>query len=134
MSGKIYIVGGITWPNYTSSSCEVYNPATNEWQLMPSLKVPRYNGSMLHFQGMLYVLGGTSVTDGLSPTRALTVEMFDSERNEWKEISQTVERFESQEEMKIGKRFKACCASLSKKYKQTQATGLSDNQLSYFLV
>ena len=118
MNGKIYIAGGIkiTWPNYTSSSCEVYNPATNEWQLMPSLKVSRCSASMVHFQGRLYVLGGTSVTDGLSHTRALTVEMFDSERNEWKEISQIpVERFESQEEMKKGKIFKACCASLSKK-------------------
>ena len=46
------------------------------------------------------MLGGTSVTDGCSYTRALTVEMFDSERNEWTQISQIpVERFESQEEM-----------------------------------
>ena len=62
------------------------------------------------------MLGGTSLTDGGSYTRALTVEMFDSERNEWTEISQIpVERFESQEEMKKGKRFKACSGSLSKK-------------------
>ena len=123
MNGKIYIGGGTmtSWSRSAGghnvhSSCEVYNPATNEWQLMPSLKVPRCSASMVHFQGRLYVLGGTSVTDGNSHTRALTVEMFDSERNEWKEISQIpVKRFESQEEMKKGKRFKACCASLSKK-------------------
>ena len=121
MNGKIYIGGGsmTSWPLYghnVHSSCEVYNPATNEWQLMPSLKVPRCSASMVHFQGRLYVLGGTSVTDGNSHTRALTVEMFDSERNEWKEISQIpVKRFESQGEMKKGKRFKACCANLSKK-------------------
>ena len=121
MNGKIYIGGGTmtSWPaggHNVHSSCEVYNPVTNEWQLMPSLKVPRCSASMVHFQGRLYVLGGTSVTDGNSHTRALTVEMFDSERNEWKEISQIpVERFESQGEMKKGKRFKACCASLSKK-------------------
>ena len=121
LNGKIYIAGGTmtSWlfgGHNVHSSCEVYNPATNEWQLMPSLKAPRCSASMVHFQGRLYVLGGTSVTDGLSHTRALTVEMFDSERNEWKEISQIpVERFEIQEEMKKGKRFKACCASLSKK-------------------
>ena len=118
MNGKIYIAGGTKsiWPYDVFSSCEVYNPATNEWQLMPSLKVPRHSASMVHFQGRLYVLGGTSVTVGCPPRRALTVEMFDSERNEWTEISQIpVERFESQEEMKKGKRFKACCASLSKK-------------------
>ena len=62
------------------------------------------------------VLGLTSVTDGGFYIRALTVEMFDSERNEWTERSQIpVERFESQEEMKKGKKFKACSASLSRK-------------------
>ena len=116
MNGKIYIAGGLTWRNYMSSSCEVYNPATNEWQLMPSLNVPRHSASMVHFQRRLYVLGGTSLTDGGSYTRALTVEMFDSERNDWTEVSKIpVEKFESQEEMKKGKRFKACFGSLSKK-------------------
>ena len=117
MNGKVYIAGGIktTWPGCTRiSSCEVYNPGTNEWQLISSRKVPRHSASMVHFQGRLYVLGGTLLTDAGS--RALTVEMFDSERNEWTQISQIpVERFESQEEMKKGKRFKACSASLSKK-------------------
>ena len=121
MNGKIYIAGGANtiWPargHNLLSSCEVYNPATNEWQLMPSLKVPRCSASMVHFQGRLYVLGGTSVTDGGLGIRALTTEMFDSERNEWTEVSKIpVERFESQQEMKKGKRFKACSASLNKK-------------------
>ena len=83
---------------------------------MLSLKVPRLGASMVHYQGRLYVLGGTSVTNGGSYIRGLTVEMFDSERNDWTEVSQIpVERFESQEEKSKGKRFKACSASLSKK-------------------
>ena len=52
MNGKIYIAGGVRTArgNYTStSSCEVYNPASNEWQLISSLKVPRQNASMVHF-------------------------------------------------------------------------------------
>ena len=62
------------------------------------------------------MLGGTTVLPGFNCTRALTVEMFDSESNEWKEISKIpVERFESQEEMKEKKVFKACSARLSKK-------------------
>ena len=118
MNGKIYIAGGHSINSYFKllSSCEVYNSATNEWQVMPSLKVPRHSASMVCFQGRLYVLGGTSVTDGCSYTRALTVEMFDSERNEWTQISQIpVERFESQEEMNRGKKFRACSASFCKK-------------------
>ena len=62
------------------------------------------------------MLGGTSLTDGGSYTRVLKIEMFDSERNEWTEVSQIpVERFESQEEINKGKKFKACSASFSKK-------------------
>ena len=116
MNGKIYIAGGETNDDYLSS-CEVYNPASDEWQLIPSLKQQRFNASMVCFQGRLYVLGGTTVVPpDFDCTRALTVEMFDSESNEWKEISQIpVERFESQEEMKKKKVFKACSARLSKK-------------------
>ena len=63
------------------------------------------------------MLGGTIVPpDCTSTVQALTVEMFNSERNEWTEISQIpVERFESQEEMKKKKVFKAFFARLRKK-------------------
>ena len=118
MNAKIYIAGGLkSFSAYDElSSCEVYNPATNEWQLTPSLKVPRYSASMVCFQGRLYMLGGTTVANGSSYIRALTIEMFDSERNEWTAISKIpVEKFESQEEIKKGKRFKACSGSFSKK-------------------
>ena len=82
---------------------------------MPSLKVRQHRASM-HFQGRLYLLGGTSVTDGGSYTRALIIEMFDSDRNELTEVSQIpVGRFESQEEINKGKKFKARSASFSKK-------------------
>ena len=115
MNGKIFIAGGETDRGYLSS-CEVYNPASDEWQLIPSLKQQRFNASMVCFQGRLYVLGGTVVFPGCICSRALTVEMFDSESNEWTEISQIpVERLERQEEMKKSKVFKACSARLSKK-------------------
>ena len=113
LNGKIYVAGGQSSLNYSVlSSCDVYNPATNEWQVMPSLKEPRLNASMVCFAGELYVLGGKNA----GHERELTVEMFDSERNEWIFISQIpVERFESQEEMKKKKVFKACFARLSKR-------------------
>ena len=116
MNGKIYIAGGETDHGYLSS-CEVYNPASDEWQLISSLKERRFNASMLCFHGRLYVLGGTIVPpDCTSTVQALTVEMFNSERNEWTEISKIpVERFESQEEMKKKKVFKAFFARLRKK-------------------
>lgn len=118
MNGKIYIAGGRSPQGEVLSSCEVYNPATNEWQLMPKLNIPRYNASMVCLKGELYVFGGGRTRVNLRPpsVRALTIEMFDSDSNEWKKISQIpVENLESQEEMKKGKRFQSCVARLCKK-------------------
>ena len=116
VNGKIYIAGGLGPQRVVLSSCEVYNPATNDWQLMPTLNIPRYNASMVCLKGELYVLGGTRVNRKGSHVRALTIEMFDSDSNEWEEISQIpVKHVESQEELKKGKRFQACVARLCKK-------------------
>ena len=111
MNGKVFTAGGYGIGYNLLSSCEVYNPTTNEWQLMPSLKVPRCNASMVCFEERLYVLGGYTYTGRF--IRALTVEVFESERNEWKEISAIpVKSFE--EEEKKGKIFRACFARLYK--------------------
>ena len=112
MNDKIYIAGGLSSSNYKAlSSCEVYNPATNEWQLMPSLNVPRLNASMVCFAGQLYVLGGGHVH-----VRALGVEMFDFERNQWTQKSAIpVESLENEDEKKKAKKFQACVARICKR-------------------
>ena len=84
MNGKIYVAGGLqkNGPFYTVlNTCEMYNPLTDEWQLMPSLNVPRYFATMVCYMGALYVVSGLKDT---SKSRELTVEMFDSGTNEWK--------------------------------------------------
>lgn len=70
MNGKIYVAVGKT--------CEVYNPSTNEWQLITTaLNVPRHSASMVCFQGSLFVLKGLKDDE----SRELSVEMFDPEAN-----------------------------------------------------
>ena len=115
MNGKVYIAGGTQVWSSSISSCEVYTPETNEWQLMPSLKVPRRNANMVCCEGKLHVLGGeTDVLRGRS-LRQLTVEEFDSERNEWIEKSVIpVNSFETAEEKEKGNSFQACFARLCK--------------------
>jgi len=114
MNGKVYIAGGRHGQAVALGTCEVYNPVTNEWQLMPSLKVPRMSASMVCHEGRLYVLGGViPLTGRLS--RVLSVETFDSEQNKWKERSVIpVDRFETSEEQKMKNIFKACSAKLCK--------------------
>ena len=109
MNGKLYIAGGRQGQE-TLSTCEVYNPLTNEWQLMPSLKVPRKSASMVCHEEILYVLGGVN-----NSSRVLSVETFDSEQNEWKENSAIpVDCFEISKEEKQKNIFKACSARLCK--------------------
>ena len=113
MNDKVYIAGGCQGQE-ALKTCEVYNPLTNEWQLMPSLKVPRMSASMVCHKGRLYVLGGViPSSDRLS--RVLSVETFDSEQNEWRKKSVIpVDCFETSEEKKQMNKFKGCLAKLSK--------------------
>ena len=114
MNGKVYIAGGCQGPAVALGTCELYNPLTNEWQLMPSLKVPRMSASMVCHEGRLYVLGGVIPSSGRL-SRVLSVETFDSEQNEWRKRSVIpVDCFETSEEKKQMNRFKACLAKLSK--------------------
>jgi len=117
MNGKIFIAGGQQSLKQIISSCEVYDPSTDEWQLMPSLKKPRFGASMVCCKGTLYVVGGTvyQQEDHGFFSRGLTVEEFDSERNEWTEKSAIpVKRFETAEEQEKKNTFNACFARLYK--------------------
>jgi len=114
MNGMVYIAGGCQGRE-ALNTCEVYNPVTNEWQLMPSLKVPRMSASMVCCEGRLYVLGGVSYSPSSCKwSRVLSVETFDSEQDIWKEKSDIpVKSFETSKENEKNK-FRACSARLHK--------------------
>ena len=84
---KIFIAGGHGVFDRTRSSCEVYIIATNEWQLIASLTVPRAVAKMTLIDGTIYVLEGflkkpfKDPRD--SPDAKLTVEYYDEERDIW---------------------------------------------------
>jgi len=111
INGKIYVAGGTQWDRYLLServlaSCEVYDPSTDEWQVMPSLNVPRYSASMVCFKGALYVVGGLKS----SYCGALSVEMFDSVTDQWHKKSNIPVK--GKQETII--RFNACFATVHK--------------------
>ena len=111
MNGKVYIAGGRHSQAAALNTCEAYNPLTNEWQLMPSLKVPRMSASMVCHEGTLYVLGGVMPSSPGRYSRVLCIETFDSEQNKWRKRSVIpVDCFETSEEEKQT----ACSARLSK--------------------
>ena len=85
---KIFVAGGVDHFGNFMDSCEVYNIATNEWQVIASLKMPRYRGKMVLIDETIYVLGGQFTErykddvcvflDGMVP-----VECYDEKRDQW---------------------------------------------------
>ena len=112
MNDKIYVAGGIQMIEQRCrllNTCEVYDPSTNEWHLIASLCEPRHSASMVCFNGALYVIGGVKFTD-----RELSVEVFDSETNEWKVRSTIPVGGESRDERDKQIHYKACTATIHK--------------------
>ncbi|XP_015750817.1 PREDICTED: kelch-like protein 3 [Acropora digitifera] len=122
MNGQLYIAGGTkSNENQVLSSCEMYSPLSNEWQVIGCLKKARFNASMVCLEGKLYVLGGkTQVVNSRTPSsqisRVLTIEELDSESRAWTVKSVVpVDNFETPEENKNKREYKACYASFSKR-------------------
>ena len=109
MNGKIYVGGGRR--KYRSlRTCEMYDPLTDEWQVMPSLNVPRHSSSMVCYEEALYVVGGMKMRQD----RELSVEMFDFKTNKWKKTSTIPVPDEIEEERKENCHYKACSAAVHK--------------------
>ena len=114
MNGKIYVAGGMQKNGEICTvlnTCEVYDPSTNEWQVMPNLEMPRCFASMVCFEEALYIIAGLKDD---SKSRELSVETFDSEKNEWKVISTIPVSCENEEERRENIHFKACFATVHK--------------------
>ena len=117
MNGKIYIAGGKNANEghcAVLKSCEVYDPSSNEWQVMSSLKVCRQAANMVCVQEALYVVGGFK--DKLSFSRELSVEVFQLGACEWKSKSTIPTNFENENPGDRKKKIhhKACHAVIHK--------------------
>lgn len=80
VNGKIYAVGGYGMDGESLSSAEVYDPDTDKWNLIESLRRPRWGCFACSFDGKLYVMGGrSSFTIGNSKF----VDVYNPERHTW---------------------------------------------------
>ena len=114
MNGKIYVAGG-KQRSLVLNTCEMYDPTTNEWHMMPSLDLPRHSASMVCFEGSLFVIGGFN-----NHSRELSVEMFDSSANKWMRKSTIPIKNENGEEKKKNWHYKACSATVHKDVLENQ--------------
>uniref|UniRef100_A0A6N2MBV9 F-box domain-containing protein n=1 Tax=Salix viminalis TaxID=40686 RepID=A0A6N2MBV9_SALVM len=83
VNGKVYVVGGYGVDGDSLSSVEMYNPDTDKWILIESLRRPRRGCFAYGFGGKLYVMGGrSSFTIGNSKF----VDVYNPEGRTWCEI------------------------------------------------
>lgn len=80
VGGMIYVVGGYGMDGESLCSAEVYNPDTEKWTLIESIRRPRWGCFACGFEGKLYVMGGrSSFTIGNSKF----VDVYDPENQKW---------------------------------------------------
>lgn len=83
VDGMIYAVGGYGMDGESLCSAEVYDPDTDKWTLIESLRRPRWGCFACGFEGKLYVMGGrSSFTIGNSKF----VDVYNPDNHTWCEM------------------------------------------------
>lgn len=83
VNGKVYAVGGYGEGGDSLSSAEVYDPDTDRWTLIESLRRPRWGCFACGVEGKLYVLGGRSM---FTIGNSRFVDVYNPERHTWCEM------------------------------------------------
>ena len=84
--GKIYACGGARLVRQPTgeqeiqrlNSAEVYDPQSNEWNLLPDMRRIRSDASAVTLNGKVYILGGFDGAEILN-----SIEIYDPSTNEW---------------------------------------------------
>jgi len=62
-NGKLYVMGGYPSSRVTVRTVQVYDIATNRWQLGPPLPEPNNHGMAASVNGKIYLIGGQKLAD-----------------------------------------------------------------------
>ena len=87
-NGKLYVLGGYPpemGPNRTSRTVQVYDIASNTWQLGPQLPQPNNHGMAASVNGKIYLIGGQTTDDQQGATAVNTVYELDPALGTWVE-------------------------------------------------
>src|SRR5687767_12067732 len=87
-NGKLYVLGGYPpqqGPNRTKTTVQIYDIASDTWQLGPPLPQPNNHGMAASVNGKIYLLGGQTTDDQNGATAVNTVYEFDPARGTWVE-------------------------------------------------
>ena len=84
VNGKIYLLGGYPASRQTARTVQVYDIASNHWELGPPLPVPNNHGMAAGVNGKVYLIGGQP-TDLSEGPYVNTVYELDPARGTWVE-------------------------------------------------
>ena len=82
-TGKVFVVGGygdMTWQTIVES-CEMFDPAINQWCLVSSPAVPRAACGVVSFDNHVYLFGGEDTSSKLD-----SVECYDVQNDKWDQV------------------------------------------------
>ena len=85
--GRILVMGGMNLVGDASiiATCEIYNPASNSWSVVPSMSTPRaWGASALLQDGRVLVMGGNIPESGPTNTKKTPLcEIYNPWTNTW---------------------------------------------------
>jgi len=82
-NGKLYVLGGYPPSRQTARTVQVYDIATDRWQLGPPLPQPNNHGMAAAVNGKIYLLGGQFTDDQQGATAVNTVYELDPATGAW---------------------------------------------------
>ncbi|KAG9147245.1 hypothetical protein Leryth_017992 [Lithospermum erythrorhizon] len=83
VNGMVFAVGGYGVDGESLSCSEMYDPVSNKWTIIESLRRPRYGCFACGFAGKLYVMGGRSK---FSIGNFKKVDVYNPEDHTWREL------------------------------------------------
>lgn len=88
LSGKLYVIGGLSNSKTFLSSVECYDPAINAWSNVAPMISKRSKARAGVVNGHIYVVGGTDSKD--ESNNLSTIERYDQQKNEWTMVRASV--------------------------------------------
>ena len=84
-NGKIYVMGGYPASRVSSRTVQIYDIASNSWQLGPELPQPNNHGMAAAVDGKIYLIGGQITDDQQGASAVSTVYELDPAVGAWVE-------------------------------------------------
>jgi hypothetical protein len=84
-NGRIYVLGGYPASRVSSRTVQIYDIATDSWQLGPQLPLPNNHGMAAAVNGKIYLIGGQITDDQQGASAVATVYELDPAVGAWVE-------------------------------------------------